>query len=401
MKRWWERSRSLEHLGGGSSLRTASSDRQSMYQTGHPAGYDSQSAFMPDEQPKSKKARQSTGSSLKQNVKRLFRSVRKIFPSTQKKQPDDLYEQPMASVQVSVVKKSAAMMEAEGFLERLGPDWTVGQVRARIDYVWKLVDDAFERAYLGTRKTGVIVEPTATVQDYMREIANLKGLISTRQSIIDVQEEEEVAIILEEPIFMVRSSSADMIEKSPLILPFEPSLERNEEATATTILSLQPISEGIIYAGVINDIYLSKYNLSKCPTEENILLEQGEEMDMCPEPAVQVVNPKKPLLSRFSSSLSQVNQFKDEAFIEARQLVEKHKSFSHLTIPRSSLGSSVIISPLGGGGSQDDLSQYQDPNKDHHESRASLASEMGLSVRELVSRFETTFCLERSTTSQL
>lgn len=133
-------------------------------------------------EPQCKKQRQSV---IKQSVKRLFGSVKRLLPTSHRRK-DKVGLEEATTIFFSKpeeVKKSAAMQEAEAFIARLGPDWTLDQVNDRIAYLYRLVNDAFERAYQQTLQDKTILGPSQNANDYMIEIRRLQAMISERQTI--------------------------------------------------------------------------------------------------------------------------------------------------------------------------------------------------------------------------
>lgn len=157
------------------------------------------------------------------------------------------------------------MQEAELFLERLGADWTVEHLQSRIDYLYRLVNDAFERAYILCVKENVNTGVSPASKDHLAEIRNLQRMI--RQRIAETAPVIEVALIpspaasameipqtVEEPR---RSLSADDCQLSPQPIHHQFHQEQQQKEQARFIAPSYPpvdISQGLVYNGVENKV---------------------------------------------------------------------------------------------------------------------------------------------------
>lgn len=118
---------------------------------------------------------------LKASMKSLFKSVKKIIPGHRqsKQAPSDSYAQG--------IQKTVAMREADDFLARLGGQWKPEDLQGRIAYLFKVVDDSFERVQKEVMKGNVPATnaPPSVVREYMREIRALQALLMTCPKLVD------------------------------------------------------------------------------------------------------------------------------------------------------------------------------------------------------------------------
>lgn len=210
-------------------------------------------------EPEAKKQRQST-------IKRLFGSVKKLLPSNRKPitkaQPQTKAVQLSAVPSPQLIEKSAAMQEAELFLERIGADWTVEQLRSRIDYLYKLVNDAFERAYILSVKENMIPCMSPASKDHMLEIRNLQRMISQRVPVIETTAlqspyDSTTEVVLPEPAIEIKRSNSveNCVSALPVLeLPILESTPIAQPRFNPPSYIPVDLTQGLVYNGVENKV---------------------------------------------------------------------------------------------------------------------------------------------------
>jgi hypothetical protein len=118
---------------------------------------------------------------LKASMKSLFRSVKKIIPGHRQS------KQAASDPYAHCIQKTAAMREADDFLARLGGQWKPEDLEGRIAYLYKVIDDSFERVRKEVMKGNAAATsaPPNVVREYMREIRALQALLMTCPKPVD------------------------------------------------------------------------------------------------------------------------------------------------------------------------------------------------------------------------
>jgi len=165
------------------------------------------------------------------------------------------------------IKKTAAMQEAELFMDRLGPNWSVEQVEFRIKHLYRLVNEAFERAYLTCVSENR--SPTARIvaADHMREIRALQSMVEARRAPKPVVARlSEISLQFPRDVYEDAqiSSSFDCTIRTP---PYSCSIEQLspavhehlQEVRPTSPLLFRDITTGMEFNGVSNRVSLAFY----------------------------------------------------------------------------------------------------------------------------------------------
>ncbi len=205
----------------------------------------SSEAVWPVPEPSSKKQK---SSNIKQSVKRIFGSVKRLLPSQRRREK-----------QQQIQEKSFAQpipQTEQDFLTNLAPEWTIEQAQVRIDYLYKLVNDAFERTYQNVLKGEVPISTHRGAIEYMTELRFLQSIVKQRAEQFKLQSKSmERSKETLEPEY-TKSKSIEIEVTEPICNqqvfyspPFAP-IERN-------------IEEGMKCGDVTNCPFLERYNLSR------------------------------------------------------------------------------------------------------------------------------------------
>lgn len=257
-------------------------------------------SMCPAVEPDAKKRR-----SIKQSVKRLFRTVKAIFPQKgmlAEKAPDSTQE----------TTGSAPLP----FVERLGADWTVASVEARIGYLYTLANDAFERTYQSVLKTNAVPHGNPSVSNYLREIRQLQLLLASRPQPAEEAPTQYAFPELElevppQAARMARSATIEHLQGDQANCD-QTRCEHTQRDQISTLKEpellrhVQPrlLTDGLIHEGIENNTYLEFYKLSRlCLSDPDGDAVCREESLEDAQPAAEV-RPEEVPRSRLSDALS-------------------------------------------------------------------------------------------------
>lgn len=279
-------------------------------------------------EPQCKKQRQSV---IKQSVKRLFGSVKRLLPISQRRK-DKVGLEEASTIFFSTpeeVKKSAAMQEAEAFLARLGPDWSYAQVNDRITYLYRLVNDAFERAYQQTLQDRKLLGPSQNANELMIEIRRLQAMIAERQR-IEAATQVTSTILKEQLSYSAdsiaivptpRSCSVDIVHRTLGaqtqfdFVPAPPACTRPFSPSPPRSFHLKDFEDGVKFEGFPNEVdYGIFYKLSQSRTNVPLLEKSGSIVETHPfrlEEATEFVAQSEPV---FDLQLEMVEDEEMEVF---------------------------------------------------------------------------------------